>query len=221
MTSYVNETVGEAALRQIRADIITGALPAGSRIRLEQARLRYNASVSTLRENLNRLAAENLVVAEGQKGFQVAPASRQELFELADLRGLLENHAIGLSFSAGDLDWEAGVVAAHHKLAAVERRILDGDTSCTADWVRYDWEFHRALVASCNSLALMSTLSSVFDRFLRYHLIAESFRGMPVVDDHLQLFELAMKRDIEGARAILNRHVRDGTDHVLQSGRIL
>ena len=219
--AHVNETVGDAAFRQIRADIITGILPAGSRIRLEQARTRYNVSVSTLRENLNRLVAENLVVAEGQKGFQVAPASRQELFELADLRGLLEKHAIRLSFGAGDLDWEAGVVAAHHKLAAIERRILDGDTSCTPDWVRYDWEFHHSLVSACNSLALMNTLSSVFDRFLRYHLIAESFRGAPVVDDHQRLFELAMQRDIEGALAILDRHVRDGTEHVLRSGRIL
>src|SRR3546814_12953982 len=98
------------------------------------------------------------------------------------------------------LDWEAGVVAAHHKLSAIERRILDGDTSCIPDWVRYDWEFHRSLVSACNLLALMNTLSSVFDRFLRYHLIAESFRGAPVVDDPQRLFELALQRDIEGAR---------------------
>lgn len=214
------ETVGEATLRQIRGDVITGALAPASKIRLEQAKVHYGVSVSTLREILNRLVAENLVVAEGQKGFQVAPTSKQELSELADLRSLLENHAIGLSFSTGDLDWEAGLVAAHHKLAAIERRILNGDASCTSEWVRYDWEFHRALVASCNSLALMNTLSSVFDRFLRYHLIAESFRGAPVVEDHQQLFERAMNRDVDGARAILNRHVHDGTEHVLKSGRI-
>jgi DNA-binding GntR family transcriptional regulator len=217
---YGNETVGEAAFKRIRGDIISGTLPPSSRIRLEQAKARYAVSVSTLREILNRLTAENLVVAEGQRGFQVAPASRAELLELADLRALLENHAIGLSFQAGDLDWEAGVVAAHHKLSAMEQRILAGDASRTADWIRYDWEFHQALVAACNSATLMAALSSVFDRFLRYHLLAESFRGQPVVDDHHHLFEFAMKRDTAGAREILSRHVRDGTDHVLRSGRI-
>lgn len=214
------ETIGETVFRRIRQDIISGALPPGSKIRLEQTKERYSVSVSTLREILSRLTTENLVVAEGQRGFEVSPASRQELLELADLRILLESHAIGLSFATGDLDWEARIVAAHHKLSAIERQLLEGDASRTVDWVRYDWEFHQALVSACNSETLMATLSSVFDRFLRYHLLAESFRGKPVVDDHRRLFELAMKRDVGGAQDILTRHVRNGTEHVLKSGRI-
>lgn len=214
------ETVGEIAFRRIRRDIISGALAPGSRIKLEQARERYLISVSTLREILSRLSTENLVVAEGQRGFEVSPASRRELLELGDLRMLLEGHALGLSFAAGDLDWEARVVAAHYKLAAIERSLLSGDASRTVDWVRYDWEFHQALVSACNSTTLMATLSSIFDRFLRYHLLAESFRGQPVVDDHRLLFELAMKRDVAGARTMLARHVESGMAHVLNSGRI-
>lgn len=214
------ETAGEIAFRRIRQDLISGALPPGSKIKLEQARARYSVSVSTLREILSRLTTENLVVAEGQRGFEVSPASKRELLELADLRILLECHAISLSFTTGDLDWEARLVAAHHKLSTVEQALLSGDTARTEEWVRYDWEFHQAMVAACNSASLMSALSSVFDRFLRYHLLAESFRGQPVVDDHKRLFELAMNRDHEAAREMLRKHVQNGTDHVLLSGRI-
>lgn len=216
----IGETAGDMGFRLIRQDIISGALPPGRKLKLEQLKELYSVSVSTLREILSRLATENLVVAEGQRGFEVSPASQQELLELGDLRVLLECHAIGLSFVAGDLDWEARVVAAHHKLAAIERGLLAGDTSRTVDWVRYDWEFHQALVSSCNSATLMASLSSIFDRFLRYHLLAESFRGRPVVDDHRLLFDMAMKRDVEGARTKLRTHVQSGIDHVLQSGRI-
>lgn len=215
-----NETAGELALRRIREDLISGALPPGSKIKLEQARDRYSVSVSTLREILSRLTTENLVIAEGQRGFEVSPASRRELLELADLRILLECHAIGLSFAAGDLDWEARLVSAHHKLSAVERSLLGGDPSRTLEWVRYDWEFHQAMVSACNSATLMATLSSVFDRFLRYHLLAQSFRGKPVIDDHKRLFELAMNRDLAGACAMLTKHVQNGAAHVLKSGRI-
>ncbi|WP_445304353.1 GntR family transcriptional regulator [Neorhizobium sp. SOG26] len=218
--SEVSATVAEAVLSLIRQDIISGALPPGSKIKLEQARARYSASVSTLREILNRLVADGLVVAEGQRGFEVSPVSKKNLIELGDLRLLLEGHAISLSFEAGDLDWEARVVAAHHKLWAIERQLLEGDGTRTADWVRYDWEFHQALVSACQSQTLIATLSSVFDRFLRYHLLAESFRGKPVVDDHRLLFELAMKRDVAGAQNMLARHIRNGTEHVIKSGRI-
>lgn len=214
------ETAGEVAYRLIRQDIIAGSLAPGQKLKLEQLKDRYAVSVSTLRETLSRLASENLVVAEAQRGFEVAPVSVGELENLGDLRLLLETHAISLSLAAGDLDWEARVVAAHHKLSAVERRLLEGDHQRTVDWVRYDWEFHQALTSACGSAVLMDALSSTFDRFLRYHLLAQSFRGKPVTDDHRQLFELAMQRDVDGACAKLKHHVRSGIDHVLKTGRI-
>ena len=215
-----SETVSDVVLRQIREDIISGRLAPGAKIKLEQAKERYSISVSSLREILSRLTTENLVLAEGQRGFEVSPASRKELEELADLRIVLETHAIALSFAAGNLEWEGRIVAAHHKLAAAEKTLLCGDVSRTIDWVRYDWEFHQAIVSACNSTTLMTILSSVFDRFLRYHMLARSFRGQPVVDDHKLLFKLALKRDVEGAQAVVRQHIQSGVAHVLKSGRL-
>ena len=65
------DTAGEAAYRHIRHDIIFGGLAPSARLRLERLRETYQASVSTLREILNRLASERLVLAEGQRGFAV------------------------------------------------------------------------------------------------------------------------------------------------------
>ncbi|MBA8839055.1 GntR family transcriptional regulator [Ochrobactrum sp. RH2CCR150] len=218
--SASTETVSDVVFRQIRKDIISGTLPPRAKIKLEQAKERYSISVSSLREILNRLTTENLVVAEGQRGFEVSPASRKELEELADLRSVLETHAIALSFAVGDLEWEGRIVAAHHKLAAAERVLLAGDASRTIDWVRYDWEFHQAIVSACDSETLLTALSSVFDRFLRYHMLAQTFRGRPVVDDHKLLFELAVARDVEGAQTVIRHHIQSGVDHILKSGRI-
>jgi DNA-binding GntR family transcriptional regulator len=171
-----------------------------------------------LREILSRLAAENLVRAEGQKGFEVSPATRQELLELAELRIVLETHAMELAFAVGDLEWEGCIVAAHHKLAAAERDLLERKAVRTVDWVRLDWEFHRSIVSACDSVTLMATLSSVFDRFLRYHLLANSFRGSAVADDHRLLFELALAKDVRGARRMIRDHVMSGVKHVIEHG---
>ena len=215
----LQQTAGETAFRLIRHDIIRGTLEPGAKLRLEQLKASYGVSVPTLREALNRLTAENLVVAEGQRGFHVSPATRRELIELGEIRTLLESHAIQLSFARGDLDWEARVVAAHHKLVALERRLLAGEMERTAEWVRYDREFHQALVSACDSLTLMALLSSVFDRFLRYHLLARSFRGTAVADDHRKLFEFAMERDTRAATEMLKQQVWNGITHVLETGR--
>lgn len=214
------EGVGDIAFRRIRDDIIAGSLPPGRKLKLDALKAQYGASVSTLREILSRLASENLVTAEGQRGFEVAPATADNLREVADLRLLLESHAIGLSLASGDLDWEGRVVAAHHKLNVVETQLLSGEIERTALWVRYDFAFHNALISACGSQTLLALHASVFDRFIRYHMLAASFRGAAVMDDHKALFELAMQRDVDGIVRKLTAHIKSGVDYVLSTGRI-
>jgi DNA-binding GntR family transcriptional regulator len=71
----VATTIADRTYEDIRADIIFGRLAPGLRLPLDRLATDYSASVSTLREILSRLASEGLVVAEGQRGFQVAPIS--------------------------------------------------------------------------------------------------------------------------------------------------
>src|SRR6266545_604035 len=101
------EAVGDDGYRRIRTDIVFGRLRPGQKLRLEGLKEDYGVSVSTLREILNRLAAEGFVLAEGRRGFEVAPISAENLRELAELRLLLEQHAMGVSFANADVEWEA------------------------------------------------------------------------------------------------------------------
>ena len=214
------ETIGESAYARIRGDIISGHLAPGQRLRLDNLRKSYGASISTLREILSRLSSEGLVLAEGQRGFEVPPVSVENLKEIADLRLLLENRAVEDSFAAGDLEWEGRVVAAHHKLASMERRMGQGDRSQTDLWKRYDWEFHQALISACGSQVLMETHAAVFDKYLRYQLIALSFRGDIAATEHKTLHDCALNRDAETAKEVLSRHVEGGVEHALATGTI-
>lgn len=210
------ETVGEAAYRRIRADIIFGILPPGQKLRLEKVSEIYGTSISTLRELLNRMSAEGLIVAEGQRGFQVAPVSAEDFEQVAALRLLLENHAIEQSFQAGDLDWEGRVVSAQHKLAVMERRMLAGDRPDQELWKRCDWDFHHALISACGSRVLMEMHASIYDRYLRYQMIAVVFRGEIAAIEHQQLLECALARDVKRAQDVMIGHIRGCVDHALK-----
>ena len=213
-------TISEQAYARIRADIIFGRLRPTQKLKLEKLRDKYGASVSTLREILNRLSSEDLVIAEGQRGFEVAPVSVGNLKETADLRLLLEAHAMVQSFEAGDVEWEGRVVASHYKLATLERRMKDGDLTQTETWKRYDWEFHQALISACGSKVLMDTHAAVFDKYLRYQMIALSFRGDVAAQEHEKLLTCALERDAATARRILEAHVSGGVSHALATGTI-
>jgi DNA-binding GntR family transcriptional regulator len=210
-----SETAGEAAYKRIRADILFGRLAPGRKLKLELLREEYQTSVSTLREILSRLASEKLVVAEGQRGFEVAPISAQNLKEIAALRQLLEKHALEQSFAQGDIEWEARVVAAHHKLAMMEDRMQSGEVGVTETWKQYDWQFHQALVSACGSGLLMQTHAVVFEKYLRYQMISLGFRGDVAVDEHRRLLDCALRRDAKSAQTILDTHVEGGLKHAL------
>jgi DNA-binding GntR family transcriptional regulator len=168
-----------------------------------------------MRELLNRLGSEGLIVAEGQRGFQVAPVSPDHFREVAAMRQLLECHAIAQSFAAGDLDWEGRVVAAHHKLAVMERRMAKDDHADAETWKRCDWEFHHALISACGSKVLLQTHGSIYDRYLRYQMVAVIFRGEAAALEHQQLLDCALTRDAERAQAVLVTHIQSCVDHAL------
>jgi len=208
-------STGEQAYERIRTDIIFGQLRPGERLKLDKLRPAYAVGIGTLREILSRLAPEGLVTAEGQRGFQVAPCSAEDLKEIAALRLLVEKHALDQSFAAGDMEWEGRVVAAHHKLARMEAGLLAGDTSQTQQWKRYDWEFHQALVSACGSRSLLELHSRLYDRYLRYQMVFGIFRGAVAADEHRLLLACALKRDAAEAQSVLERHIQGCVDFAL------
>ena len=212
------ETAGERAYRRIRDDIIAGTLEPSQRLKLDALKESYGVSVSTLRELLNRLTSEGLIVAEGARGFEVAPISVQNFREVANLRQLLESHALEASFAGGDMDWEGRVVAAHHKLSVVEARMLAGNRTGADVWKRYDFEFHHALLSACGSKVLLDTHSAVFDKYLRYLIIAVVFRGEVTAREHRALLECALKRDVRTAKDVLARHIQECVAFTLAKG---
>ena len=175
----------------------------------------YNTSISTLREVLSRLTSECLIVAEGSRGFEVTPISAANLREVADMRWLLESRAMHESFEAGDMEWEGAVVAAHHKLASMERRMSAGDRSATEAWKRYDREFHHALISACGSRVLLDTHATIYDRYLRYQMIAAVYRGDVAAGEHRRLLECALERDWKTAQSTLTKHVNDCVSHMI------
>lgn len=213
-------SIADRAYDRIRADIVFGRLAPGGRLRLDRLAKDYGASVSTVREILSRLSSEGLVIAEGQRGFQVTPVSPEGLQDVASMRLLLETYALPLSFAAGDLEWESRVVAAHYKLAVMERRMMVGETAGMELWKRYDRKFHQTLIEACGSQTLLDLYGGVFDQYLRYQMVAVVFRGEIAAEEHKLLLDCALARDAERACEVLSRHVNGCVDYTLNSGAL-
>lgn len=210
-------TVGTSTYQKIKRDILFGALQPGAKLKLGTLKERYSASLSTLRETLNRLASEGFVDAPEQRGFFVKPVSAEDLREISQLRVLLECHALRLSIANGDTEWEGALVSAHHKLHVMEQRLLDGDETEKAAWKHYDWEFHQALISACKSTNLLALHSTLYDKYLRYQMLILTHRGQAAVEEHRMMLDAALARDADKAASILKLHIINGLDHTVDA----
>ena len=87
-------TLASAAYERLRRDIRIGRLAPGEKLRIDALRAIYEIGASPLREALNRLSAEGLVVQEDQRGFRVPPVSIEDLLELTRTRCWLNEIAL-------------------------------------------------------------------------------------------------------------------------------
>ncbi len=198
-------------LQQTRFALLSGEFSPGQKLKPDTLKLRYDISAGSMREVLLRLAGEGLVDAEDQRGFSVPEASFTRMSELLQLRALIECEGARGSILLGDLEWEARLNAAHHKLSHIEQRLdKSGDTKeLLPIWTRADDEFHQTLVDACGSQALIEMRANLFQRARQQVVACDpkfGFRG-GTVPEHNAILEAALARDIDACEAAIHAHM--------------
>ncbi|NMM42867.1 FCD domain-containing protein [Rhodospirillaceae bacterium KN72] len=206
-------TLADTVYDRMRWDIVRGELPPGMPLRLEQLKDRYSAGFSPLREALNRLQGERLVVSQSLRGFVVAPLSRDEMNDAIDARILVEGEALQRAIRNGGDAWEAEILAAAHELTKSLRRASDGFDVDMTDLERRHRRFHHALIAACGSTRLLRMADTLYMETERYRLTAlhrsVDLGERDVCTEHEALVRAVLARDEDAAAALLTEHYRD------------
>lgn len=215
-------TAIETAYAILRNRIIGGVYPPGSKLHLENLKSSLSVSGSTLREALTRLMADCLVVAEGQKGFTVAPMSLSDLEDLTSARIALETSALIESIKLGRDVWEDNLVTCFRRLARAQEQ-LEADPAGAFDaWEIRNKEFHDALVAASPSNWLANFRHILFQNSERYRRLSGIQGPLPVDvhKEHEEIFSATMARDVDRAVAALASHIRRAAN-VIRSNALL
>ena len=206
-------SVTENIFKKIKYDIVFGNLEPNKKLKLNLLQKEYNVSISILREVLNRLCGDGFIIYKVQKGFFVSPISKKDLYEIADLRIILETHALEISIKNKDYEWEAELLGAYHKLNHAENELEKNNLNAKSLWTKYDAEFHQMLIKKCNSLNLIRIHEVIFDKYLRYQLLILKYRGKDSIKEHKDLLDYSLIRDIPKAQNTLRDHIKKGVDY--------
>ncbi len=212
-------TLVEMAHAALKRDIIRGMHRPGEKLRVEHLKDQYGVSSGTLREALTMLIADQLVIAEGKRGFKVALASAEDLKDLCGIRILLEKEAIRQSIAHGDAEWEAGVVSSFHILKRATKIFSEdiNDEENLREWESRHRAFHLALIAACPSRWMGSFLTLTYQQYERYrHMflaVAEEFYKDRDADaEHAAIVDAVLARDADGAAALVEEHLTRSID---------
>ena len=215
MTRIVaGRTRGGRVHAAIRAAILAGEFEPGQRLKPNDLRAQYGVSLSVVREALARLAEQRLVLSQPNQGFQVVSVGEDALRDLTDLRVMVESFAMRRAIGRGDVAWEADIVAAHHTLAMTP---IDLTGSSNEEWEEAHRRFHHALIDGCQMPIVLDLCSSLFDASRLYRrLSAPLIKGArDVADEHSQIMESALARDVDMCLARLELHYRTTTKILL------
>ncbi|MGW3625403.1 GntR family transcriptional regulator [Streptomyces sp. NPDC000880] len=215
-----NQTLSDEVRARLRADILSGRLLPGSRLKFPTLSAQYDASVTVLREALVRLAEQGLVRSEPHQGFVVTPLSRGTLGELTDARVELECLVLRRSVVEGDLAWESRLVAAHHTLERTPYTAEGDDNRVDDDWAAAHAAFHEALLAGCANRRLLQMALGLRDEAELYRRWSQPLGDEPSRDlagEHRALLEAALAREPGAAAAALCAHIRHTTELLLSA----
>jgi len=216
--SAAGETRTEAAFAALRADIMSGSRQPGERLRIERLKELYGIGPTPLREALQRLCAEGLVVAQGNRGFSVAGLDPQEFGDLNTARIEIEKAALRLSISNGDEEWEGAVAAAAWKMRRADEALRDGSGSLEA-WERANTVFHHAMIEACGSKWVLRIRAMLNDQYARFRRAAVGRRRdeRDLAAEHAAIANAVLSHDIDLACRLTEQHFR-ATEAALGAG---
>ena len=202
-------TLTESVTQAIMDDIVHGRLKPGSKLRMGELKTLYGMGASPLREALTRLLSLGFVTNESRRGFRVATVSYEDLVEITEVRKLIELRALELSIRKGGKPWEEQIVMQMARLrhAILSQRSNQGTLNPASDGVHED--YHRALIAGCDSPRLIGLQETYYDLAKRYRLLV--FQVKSTRDEflarHEVLTDIVLSRKASKACDELGRHL--------------
>lgn len=206
-------TLATSIYERLKADILSTALEPGRKLQLRFLMQHYEAGQTPLREALNRLSSEELVIGKEQRGFFVKPISLEELRELTKTRCWVEGLALRESMANNAptnsaSSWEEELLVAHHRLERMPRSLNPDHFEDNPEWERLHRAFHALLIGRCGSRPLISFCEQLADRLFRYRALSirKAFRERKVNDEHTRILKAVLDRDVAEAVHLLQQH---------------
>jgi len=196
-------TAHEYVREAVRAAIMDGSLPGGTRLLQSEIANRLGVSTTPVREALRDLTSEGLVVMHPHHGAMVRALDLAEVREIYELRILLEpllSRRLVQTLDAAVLD----------RALDIQKRMLE--TREVAEWAQLNRDFHNALASPEDDSRLGSILKGLRDAatpIVGMSLVAQPGLMEQADQEHRQFVEMFRAKDEERVVDLTRQHLQN------------
>ena len=190
----------------IKASVMSGDLPAGTRITEEFVAEKVGVSRTPIREALHKLATEGFVDMPPNQGARVVGWSKQDLTEITDLRAVLESFGAGVAaqrISAEQL------TQLDRLCDEMEEAVSRGTTKDMENLTQLNSDFHMAIINCSGNTRLADVIGHLAHPLLVQRRFSEfnATRLQRSMSHHRELVEALRAKDTEWAAATMRSHI--------------
>lgn len=193
----------EVAYRQIKEMIVTLKLPPASIINEATLMEQLKLGRTPIREALQRLSWEDLVVILPRRGIFVAEINQDDLTHIYEIRRETEGFAARLAAERATAEQLDGL---HRMLIESSELLASGENLLL---IQLDREFHKRIAQASHNPFLIDILDRLYSLSLRlwYASLGSVDRLREAVAEHWSIHEALAARDSERAEALMAEHV--------------
>ena len=198
-----NASQSETAYRILKEKIVTIELPPASLLNEADLMTELNLGRTPIREALQRLAFENLVVILPRRGTIVADLNLRDLQKIFELR--LELETCVVQFAAERATTEQ-IIEMETLFADADDIIHSGDYHRL---ILLDIQAHRLLAQAAQNEFLAEILERLYTHVLRlWYVSLHKIKRLPeAIEEHRDIIAAVKARDSERAVQIMRAHI--------------
>ncbi|MCC7176311.1 MAG: GntR family transcriptional regulator [Bryobacterales bacterium] len=204
----------EVVYNALLESIIRGELESGAQLNADSVAQTLKVSTTPVRDALNCLEKDGLVVKLPYQGWFVRQFQDQEIRDLYEMRSGLECFSVGLAcarITTEEIAW-----LREHQTAG-EASLERGDMEA---YRLYNQELHAAIMRAARNSELAVATEHVSRKMQMLSARTIRLAGRPsyAVREHRQLIGLIEQRHAEAAKDLMERHILSAMEDIFRHG---
>ncbi|WP_307203557.1 GntR family transcriptional regulator [Paenibacillus harenae] len=176
----------------LKRQIMKGELLPGHRMIVLDIAKQFSVSQAPVREALERLKQEGLIVGKMNKGSAVSEITAQEIRDIYELRQMVEGHALRATMKVldeNDIAYLEGVITGM-------REAIDKEDPYRL--VELDMLFHGYFYLRCGNALLYDIWNSIKSKIMRFITVTnQDHQGYSIPDSHTEILDLIKLGDVD------------------------